>query len=148
MYKRILISTDGSELSDRGLNHGLALAQKVGSAVVVVVVGEVFLETVAGIVPLTRFASPDQLEHASQAAAEWTLSRAAELAKAHGVACEMVYVKRKRSAADGILETASSRKCDLIVMSSHGWRGAERVLLGSQTHAVVTRSKIPVLVVK
>ena len=45
-----------------------------------------------------------------------------------------------------ILRTARARKCDLIVMASHGRRGLAGVILGSETRRVLTRSKIPVLV--
>ena len=45
-----------------------------------------------------------------------------------------------------IIRTAKSRKCDLIVMASHGRRGVSALLLGSETAKVLTHSKIPVLV--
>ncbi len=48
--------------------------------------------------------------------------------------------------ADTILATAKKKKCDLIVMATHGRRGIRGVLLGSETQRVVTHSKIPVLV--
>ena len=48
--------------------------------------------------------------------------------------------------ADAILEAARSRKCDLIVMASHGRHGLSAMLLGSETQKVLTHAKIPVLV--
>ena len=45
-----------------------------------------------------------------------------------------------------IINTARSRKCDLVVMASHGRRGLAGLLLGSETTKVLTHSKIPVLV--
>jgi len=45
-----------------------------------------------------------------------------------------------------IIDAASARKCDLIVMASHGRRGVSAVVLGSETVKVLTHSKIPVLV--
>jgi len=45
-----------------------------------------------------------------------------------------------------ILRVARTRKCDLIVMASHGRRGIAGLLLGSETTKVLTHSKIPVLV--
>jgi nucleotide-binding universal stress UspA family protein len=47
-----------------------------------------------------------------------------------------------------IIETAKKRKCDLIMMASHGRRGLSGLLLGSETSKVLTHSKIPVLVVR
>jgi nucleotide-binding universal stress UspA family protein len=51
-----------------------------------------------------------------------------------------------RFPAEGIIETANARGCDLIVMASHGRRGLGRLILGSQANEVVTQSTIPVLV--
>jgi nucleotide-binding universal stress UspA family protein len=45
-----------------------------------------------------------------------------------------------------ILEAAGARRCDLIVMASHGRGGLSAALLGSETAKVLTHSKIPVLV--
>jgi nucleotide-binding universal stress UspA family protein len=50
--------------------------------------------------------------------------------------------------ANGILSVAAKRKCDLIVMASHGRRGLPRLLLGSQAFEVVTRATVPVLIVR
>jgi nucleotide-binding universal stress UspA family protein len=47
-----------------------------------------------------------------------------------------------------VLHAAHQRKCDLIVMASHGRRGLARALLGSETQKVLTHSRIPVLVVR
>jgi nucleotide-binding universal stress UspA family protein len=45
-----------------------------------------------------------------------------------------------------IIEQAKKAKCDLIVMASHGRRGLQGILLGSETQKVLTHSKISVLV--
>ena len=42
MYKHILISTDGSEIGQKGVDHGLALAKNVGAKVTLVTVSEPF----------------------------------------------------------------------------------------------------------
>ncbi len=47
-----------------------------------------------------------------------------------------------------ILETAKKKKCDAIVMASHGRRGVSALLLGSETQKVLTHSKLPVIVVR
>jgi nucleotide-binding universal stress UspA family protein len=52
------------------------------------------------------------------------------------------------SPQDAIVEIARKRRCDLIVMASHGRRGLSRLLLGSETQAVLSRVKVPVLVVR
>ena len=72
---------------------------------------------------------------------------AKQAAEQHGVAVETIHV-RNAQPAEAILETAKAQGCDLIVMASHGRRGLGRLLLGSQTSEVVTRSPLPVLVVR
>ena len=46
----------------------------------------------------------------------------------------------------GIVRVAQARRCDAIVMASHGRRGLSGLLLGSETNKVLTHSKIPVIV--
>jgi nucleotide-binding universal stress UspA family protein len=50
--------------------------------------------------------------------------------------------------AQAVIAAARKKKCDLIVMASHGRRGLTRVLLGSETQHVLTHSTIPVLVLR
>ena len=64
---------------------------------------------------------------------------------AAGVPCETAQVTSDFP-AEAILEAARKRKCDLIVMASHGRHGLAGVLLGSETQKVLTHAKIPVLV--
>jgi nucleotide-binding universal stress UspA family protein len=87
----------------------------------------------------------EEYEKAMAGNATEILSKATEAASKAGVSCSTVHVK-ERHPADGILETAKARSCDLIVMASHGRRGLTRLLLGSQAHNVVTHSAIPVLI--
>jgi nucleotide-binding universal stress UspA family protein len=47
-----------------------------------------------------------------------------------------------------IVDETERRGCDLIVMASHGRRGLEALLLGSETQKVLTHCKVPVLVVR
>jgi nucleotide-binding universal stress UspA family protein len=56
--------------------------------------------------------------------------------------------KSNDHAWEAIIDTAKEKACDLIVMASHGRRGVSGVVLGSQTHKVLTHSAIPVLVVR
>jgi nucleotide-binding universal stress UspA family protein len=103
--------------------------------------------TLEGELPSGLLAGEASLRRASEAAARKLLDKVGALAKAAGVPFDLVHV-RDKIPADGILETADERQCDLIVMSSHGWRGLERLMLGSQTSKVAVRAKIPVLIVK
>ena len=49
---------------------------------------------------------------------------------------------------EGIIATAMSKGCDLIYMASHGRKGVSAVVLGSETHKVLTHAKLPVLVTR
>ena len=62
-----------------------------------------------------------------------------------GVVCETLHVEHEH-VHQAIIDAASARRCDLIVMASHGRRGVSAVVLGSETVKVLTHSKIPVLV--
>ena len=68
-----------------------------------------------------------------------------DAAKLADVVCETPHVEHELI-YQAIIEAAEARKCDLIVIASHGRRGVSAVVLGSETVKVLTHSKIPVLV--
>ena len=140
MYRHILIPTDGSELAEHGVVHGLALAKSLGAKVSVIFVVEPFsemkgrfLETIARYVELRK-------EQARS-----VLDRAANAAKEAGVSCETVQVENEQP-HQAIIAAAEDKGCDLIVMSSHGRSGLSMLLIGSVTNKVLTLAKTPVLV--
>ncbi len=150
MYKHILISTDGSEVAQKGLDHGLALAKEINAQVSVITVTEsfpVYASAGAGVgagwVPI-EMADYDKVQDEF---ANRVFASVKQAAAQQGVAVETVHI-RNAQPAEAIIETAKARGCDLIVMASHGRRGLGRLLLGSQTSEVVTRSPLPVLVVR
>ena len=83
-------------------------------------------------------------DQCTEAAAERTFWVVHQTAKRLGQACATLHIKNQYP-AEGILETAQVKGCDLIVMASHGRRGFAKLLLGSQTARVVTLSSTPVL---
>ncbi|MCQ0091705.1 universal stress protein [Roseovarius sp. M141] len=139
MYKHILIPTDGSDLSLKGVEHGVRLAKENASQVSVIKVSQPY--------PLQSAATLDSWSTAQKAHAQDALAKAKAIAEKHGVDIT-TRQDTNDSAADAILESAQSLECDLIVMASHGRRGISRLLLGSQTSEVVSHSPIPVLVVR
>ncbi len=143
MYKNLLIATDGSELAEKGVTHGLALAKALGAKVIVVTVSDPWTAFVTGEVGASF--PIDEYERACEVNASAVLSAVAKRAEASGVACQKRYVK-DQFPAEGILETAKDDGADLIVMASHGRSGVQRLLLGSQANKVVTHSTVPVLV--
>jgi nucleotide-binding universal stress UspA family protein len=146
MYKRILISTDGSEVAQKGVDHGLSLATSVGAKVTVVMVTERYpLHASPDWIP-----SPteiDQYETRQKEAATTVLADVKAAAGRLGVDAETVHVPEAQP-AEAIIATANKQHCDLIVMASHGRRGLRRLLLGSQTSEVLVGSQVPVLVVR
>jgi nucleotide-binding universal stress UspA family protein len=145
MYRHLLIATDGSELAQKAVTEGLALAQELKATVTAVTVTEPLTSMFAadGMIAL----SIEDYNNAATASAEEILAGVSSAAKQSGVSCETVHVK-EQFPAEGIVETARAIKCDLIVMASHGRRGLAKFLLGSQATKVLSSSPIPVLICK
>ena len=143
MYKNILIATDGSELAQKAVAQGLALAKALAAKATAITVTEHWASMVTGEMGI---AYPiEDYEKGCAASAAKILAAAEDIAKMSGVSCETLHVK-DQFPAEGIIETAKKRDCDLIVMASHGRRGVSRLLMGSQANRVVTLSTIPVLI--
>ncbi|PSJ57335.1 universal stress protein [Pseudaminobacter soli (ex Li et al. 2025)] len=149
MYKHILIATDGSDLAQKGVEQGLSLAKSLEAKVVALTVTEPFpVYGMAG--NFAWVGSPADIEGYNQSSKEFAqrvLGAAKEAADKMGVQIEIMHADDS-TPAEAILATSESKGCDLVVMASHGRRGLNRILLGSQTLEVVTHSKVPVLVVK
>ncbi len=148
MYKHILIAIDGSELANKALEHGLALAGRDNARVSIVTVTERW--SALEMAQQAREGRPDpvrQFEAIAVDAAKRILDAALKRAEACGVLADGVHVKDQYP-AEGIIATARDKDCDLIVMSSHGRRGLPRVLLGSQAYEVLTRCTVPALIVR
>jgi nucleotide-binding universal stress UspA family protein len=143
MYANILIATDGSELAGKAVQHGIALAKRIGAKTTALTVLPPFHMITSDTQMLTD--TPAEYKSSMNQHAEKTLGAVAHLAKAAGVPCELVHVEHEHP-YQGIIDTAKSKGCDLIVMASHGRRGIAAIVLGSETVKVLTHSKIPVLV--
>ncbi len=148
MYKHILISTDGSEVAQKGVDHGLTLAKSLGAEVLVITVTEpypMFTGAAAHWAP-GPVEMGDYIE-AQKEGAEKLLASVKEAAGKLGVEARTVHVADAWP-AEAIVEAAKTNHCSLIVMGSHGRRGIGRLLLGSQTAEVLSHSPVPVLVVR
>jgi nucleotide-binding universal stress UspA family protein len=144
MFKHVLIGTDGSDLAGKAATTGLTLAKELNAQVTAVTVTPPW-NAVAAVAERSLpnpVADYDEIVAASANRILWDVT---QMAKKIGIACATLHSKDKHP-AEGILETAKERGCDLIVMASHGRRGISRMLLGSQTSEVLTFSAIPVLV--
>jgi nucleotide-binding universal stress UspA family protein len=140
MYRHILIPTDGSELAERGVTHGLALAKSLGAKVSVIFVVEPFSELTGRMLEAVATYAELRREQAAS-----VLDRAANAAKQAGVPCETIQAESEQP-HQAIIAAAADKGCDLIVMSSHGRSGLSMLLIGSVTNKVLTQAKTPVLV--
>jgi nucleotide-binding universal stress UspA family protein len=119
------------------------LAKVVGARVTGVTVSEPFPLISADPAILTEV--PEEYEAQATAAAEQRLQVIRERADQTGVDYEGVHVFHEHP-WEVIIEEATKRGCDLIVMASHGRRGVAALVLGSETNKVLTHSRIPTLV--
>ena len=149
MYTRILIAIDGSELANKALSHAFALAKGTTAKLIALTATDpsVLIAPGAEIMMIDTGAIIADLEKAKAESAKIVLANARELAKDAGLSIEALHMPGQL-AADAIIAVAKQQGADLIVMGSHGRRGLGRLLLGSQAAEVLSRSTIPVLIVK
>ena len=143
MYRSILIATDGSELAEHAVTDGLGLAKPLGAKVTVVTVTDIFPTAQQALFP--RPADIDWYEARAATSARKILDRVSEAAREMGITCSTQHVADEVP-AQGILKACKEHGCDLIVMATHGRRGLDKLLLGSQSAKVVTLSSVPVLI--
>jgi nucleotide-binding universal stress UspA family protein len=146
MYRNILIATDGSDLAEKAVSHGLSLAKAVGAKITAVIVETPFnvFSVRESQIQQMPAAFAQHAEHVKQHAGK-VLSHVMDLAKSTGVPCDTVQVEDDQPYR-AIIKAAEDKGCDVIVMASHGRSGISAVLLGSVTNKVLTHTKIPVLV--
>lgn len=144
MFHHILVPTDGSALSMKAVRAAVALAREMKSRVTglyVMAESSYYSAGSAAGHELVDKIYREQSEEAGRAA----LAEARAEATTNSLAYEGVLVSGE-SPWKEITRVADSKECDLIVMASHGRKGLEGLLLGSETVKVLTHSKTPVLV--
>ena len=147
MYKRILIATDGSPLSQKAVESGLSLAGLTGASVVALkVVPRYPRSYFEGGLPVDA-ADIKRIEKQWADAAQDLVDKVKVQGTDEGVTVKTV-VAKSDLIAEAVIAAAKKHKCDLIVMASHGRKGIKRLLLGSETQHVLTHSHIPVLVLR
>jgi len=146
MYKHILVPTDGSRLSIKAVKTAAGLAKKLGAKLTAVYVIPPYVPPMYGEAAVyVPEVSPKRYKELAEKEAKKALAAVEIAAQIARVPCKTTWVSNDQ-AWDGITRTARSKKCDLIVMASHGRRGLAGLLLGSETTKVLTHSKVPVLV--
>lgn len=138
-YKKILVSTDGSDYSYLAGKHAAYLAKNLGAELIVLNVIDVDMAFHAGI----HYAeSVSVLEQSGKEA----VGRIEALCKESGVASKGLVIRGEPRSA--ILKVAADEQIDCIVMGSIGMSAIERVLVGSVSEGVMRHAKCPVLLVR
>jgi len=148
MYKHILVATDGSKLSLKAAKTAASLARAVGARLTSIYVMPEYMPPIYGEASLyVTTVSPKSFKAAMDKDAKAALAAVAKAAASARVTHAEAKVTNAQPWA-AIVSAARSKRCDLIVMASHGRRGLAGLLLGSETTKVLTHSKVPVLVVR
>jgi len=145
MFKHILVPTDGSKLSVKTIKQAVKLAKAVGAKITGFYATPEYSSTYYGDGYVLRAPSAKAHAEATEEQARKCLSAVEVEAEVEKVPCAVVHVVSD-SPFEAIIAAAKKNKCDLIFMASHGRRGLSGLVLGSETHKVLTHSKIPVLV--
>lgn len=143
MFKHILIPTDGSDLSNIAITHGVKFAKEINAKITGLTVTTPYNYYAVEAVQVTN--TPDQYAAEMETLAERNLKVLKDTAAQAGVACELVH-RTSEHPYEEIVNTAQDRGCDVIFQASHGRRGVRALIMGSETHKVLTHTKIPVLV--
>ena len=145
MYRKILITTDGSAVSKHTACAGVKFAQQMGAEVLVLFVAPEYRYPVyVEIIPPSYPIEEEYVETMERTGLDHTgpiLRSAQEAGLKHAAMTAFA-----DSAALKIVEVAEEQGCDLIFMGSHGRSGWGQLLLGSVTNKVLSHTQKPVLV--
>ena len=145
MFKHILIPTDGSQLSQDTTRRAVSFAKETGARITAFYAKPEYPVTYYGEGALIDPTTPEKFAELADEQAQEILGFVERLCQEAGVNCTKLTLTSDVP-YEAIIEAANESNCDLIFMSSHGRRGFSALLLGSETHKVLTHSKIPVLV--
>ena len=144
MFSRILVPTDGSDITKKAVDTAIALAKSVNAKLYTLSVKEPFPYSAVSEMQPTP---PQEFFDAQERIASARVNDVRETAERMGLLSEAHTVEALHP-WEAIIEHARRHECDLIVMASHGRRGVTALLLGSETQKVLTHTKVPVLVVR
>ena len=144
MFKRILVPTDGSDITAKAVDTTIALAKSVGAQVFTISAKEPFPYSAISEMQPTP---PQEFFDAQERIASQRVQAVVAKCAAAGVPCQAHTVEALHP-WEAIIDHAKRMECDLLVMASHGRRGVSALLLGSETQKVLTHTKVPVLIVR
>lgn len=140
MYKRILVPLDGSQLAEQALSQAAIHARQFGA--------EIVLLKVLGPLPEPTMSSPQVMRSAAAASAQLALEYLQGIAaglREEGIPAQVATVEGKPYVE--IVRFAEENEIDLIAMSTRGYSGLSRWLLGSVADRVVRGATVPLLLV-
>ena len=143
MFKRILVPTSGSEITQRAVAAAIGLAKALGAEVETLCVKEPFPY---GAVAEMQPTPPQEFFDAQERAATQHVNSVSDACRQAGVACHAFTVDGLQP-WEAIVEHAEKSGCDLLVMGSHARSGFAALFMGSETQDVLKHTRIPVLVV-
>jgi nucleotide-binding universal stress UspA family protein len=138
MFQRIVAAYDGSEWSRRAMRLAGQIARENAES-------QIWIICAMGVTPAISEAL------ANQWSAEQTIIGETQLDEAQELLGDAPNVHRKllfAPPAESIVDVANARQADLIVIGSRGLGALGGLLLGSQSHKVISLARCPVLVVK
>jgi nucleotide-binding universal stress UspA family protein len=146
-YQHLLVPSDGTQLSDKALTQGMALAKALGAKLTLVHVQPPLPVSLIGMGDMLDPATIESLSRTAERESARILEEARAAAAAEGLEIHAELLKQDLPHR-AIVEAAQRHGCDLIVMASHGRRGLSGLLLGSETQRVLLQAAVPVLVVR
>nr|WP_316644155.1 universal stress protein [uncultured Roseateles sp.] len=144
MFQRIIVPTDGSDITAKAVQTAISLAKVHGAKLYAISIKEPFPYSAISEMQPTP---PQEFFDAQERIASARIATVLQAAEAAGVPIEGHTVEALH-AWEAIIDHAKLVTADLIVMASHGRRGVEALLLGSETQKVLTHTTTPVLVVR
>ena len=144
MFQRILVPTDGSEITVKAIDRAIELAKLTGATIEALTAKDPFpYSAVSEIQPI----APQEYFDAQERVAQQRLQAVSGACEAAGISCRTTAIEAVHP-WQAIVDHAKQQGCDLIVMASHGRRGMSALLLGSETQRVLIHTTLPVLVVR
>ncbi len=158
MFRRVIVPLDGSDFAERALAAAVEVAERLGLPLTLVRAYEgpersaELLATMAAPTGLPSVMDPATIDAVTRAAQEegvnarHYLEERAQALTARGLTVDAVV--SDAPPADAILGVANDAPAGLIVMSTHGRGGVERLVFGSVAQEVLRRSPVPVLLLR
>jgi nucleotide-binding universal stress UspA family protein len=146
MYEHLLVPVDGSELSEKAMEHSIGLAKMLGASITGFTAEPplpvLVVEQAAVAYDVATF---QDHEKRCEAHAREVLNAFADKAKHAGVHFDGQFVITD-NVQQSIVDMAKKQSCDLIVMATHGRHGLDALIHGSLTKSVLAHSLVPLLV--